>query len=275
MNVEQRNHLLYIDTQKLKSYTTIFTFDDGCKELKKLCKETDINLEIIFRGISESTKSQVMEASSYIIDGYKENINKEDLTFILSVDNNMLSYIEDAINSYMAIERNKTKTFEEKFLKALKRKPEYGIQTKDMKLELIEFLEDPKYECKTNSLVSKDIEKLVQRLKDEIVNEKEDEIYIICNNEVITLTQFMKDNLYWDVHDARSEASSLYRTREFEKCKLGVAYDMIALYLKESDIRSYFLKKYDKIRVREFQRDFTHLYLFFKTHLMELNFRYE
>ncbi len=282
MNIEKINNVLYIDIRSSKHYPTKFTFDDGCEEIKRLCEETDMNLEIIFRSISESTKSRVVEASSYVIDGYKENVNKENLTFVLSVNNNMFYLTEHAINNRIAIERNKTKTFEEKFLKALKKKPENSesdIQTKDGGLsfnELTEFLEDLKCSCenKTNSEIFTEVENLVQKLKDESTNEKEDEIYIICDDEVTTLTRFMKKHIYFGKYDAANEASSLYRTREFEKCKLGVAYELIALYLKEDYTRSYFLWKYDKIKVREFQRDFTHLHFFFKSHLMKLNFRY-
>ena len=272
MNIEKQDSILYIDVRSSKYYQAKFTFEKGCEEIKELCRKTDVSLKIIFRSISENTKSQILQVSNYVVDGYRENMHKEDITFILFVDK-MFFYIDDEINRRMAIERNKTKTFEEKFLKALKKKPE-NLQTKDKKLEIIEFLEDPKYNCeyKTNSLIAKDIKNLVQKMKDDLASEEKDEIYITCDDEVMTLTRFVKDNLYWDGQDARSEANSLYRTKEFEKCKLGAAYDMIALHLKESDIRSHFLRGFDKIKVREFQNDFTHLYLFFTTHLMNINF---
>nr|QBK93861.1 MAG: hypothetical protein LCPAC406_01750 [Pithovirus LCPAC406] len=99
------------------------------------------------------------------------------------------------------------------------------------------------------------------------------DILVKREGEIITLIEAMDANIYqyYGADMLRSEAHYLYRTRVLEQCKLGVTYDLAALYLKESRLENWFLNRFREEKIAEFQKDYNYASELFEMLLREKN----
>ena len=128
------------------------------------------------------------------------------------------------------------------------------------------------------------IDQFVKKLKGESEKKDKDDIFIYVddyNRKFFRLNDCLDKHVCWDQYEVRGEAYTLFRSRKFEKCKIGVVYELIALYYGESDIQSDFLGEFGSEKVWEFQDDdpddgieYKHAKLFFTWLIKQYNFCY-
>ncbi len=274
------------------------TPDEACDEVRRICEIVEEDLIITF-GKSHDTSYNAWQSltkfSEAVIGGYKENPHKEDVVFSVHANvsfivssTNWESRTLDTINDQILAERKKTRTFHSKLAQALRETPfspcrEGATQTKDGQLflgKLSNFVDSLQFtsENKTNLEVFSEIENYVQMLKEP---KEEEEIFYVtdANYKTMSITRcFEKMVVECDAYDAQENADALYKTRKFQKCKLGAVYELVAIFLDRDIIRSEAIRLLCGKVIMAFQHgdggDYPHINEIFKTILAENNFHF-
>ncbi len=237
-------------------------------KVEKICKITATDLCITFH--EDRSKLQEMLAfGRAIIRGYNNNLCKDSV--ILTAFSDSARHIElhdsriGSMNAGILAVRRQSRTYAEKISKALQEIPSSrkGVtQTRDKCLflgSLIDHITNLQYTSKdkTSQEVFSGIEDYVQMLREA---KEEDVIYVTSEGGCMSISQCL-ENLRGHSHGYNNSHSynmrtmrNLFRTREFEKCKLGVVHYLAMAMDNDSDVMDiYMYRNFSYQIIDEFQ----------------------
>ncbi len=258
----------------------------GLLKVEEICKTVENDLRITFYKDWHKFR-ELLAFGRAIVRGYENNLCKDNVILTVFSDSANEDMQNDhhasSMNAGILAVRRQSKMYDEILSRALQDIPsscEGVTQTKDKRLflgGLIDYITNLQHtsEDKTSQEVFSGIEDCMQMLRE---IKDDDVIYVTDEDgECMSISQCLQ-SLPHSCEYNFPNLWKLYRTREFEKCKLGVVHYLATVMSDDSDIMSFMYKNFSDDTISEFQDGengvYPHINAIFTKVLAMQNFHY-